>query len=194
MAQKIWTIIKDVLFILIVVSVLLFALLVAFWHIPKDTVPFSVTINAIRITEPGEPSGTIPITIEGNYIERFFSDSRRQYDELELTISPLDGLTDFVPSGIDTDRGKVICDSHNENRRTHYYAYKDGRPYSVNISFSKDFCNWLISVSKWDTFEGGSQVIAYYMGSTDENATLEDLCEVFAPFDYKLVWQTQNAD
>lgn len=192
MAQKIWNVAKEVLFILLVLFVLFSVVIAVLFFVPKSSTPFSVTMNAIKIAEPGEPVGTVPITIEGTYIERFFTESYYSSDQIELNITAFDGFADFEPSGTSDTLGTVSDISALRYQVTHYYAYKDGRPYSVTVLFAEDFKYWSMTVSQWDAFSRESQTIAYYLGSINENATLEEINKVFGSIGYTKVWEDQT--
>ena len=192
MTLKTWNTVKDVLLIVFAVLILFLIITAILSHTPKSSTPFHVTLNAVKITDPGEPVDTVPVTIEGSYKQYFFSEQSCHPDQIEVNISALDGFTDFVPVGTDNGLGEVFDVSPHGYQRTHYYAYKDGRPYSISICFSKDFNYWSISVSQWDAFYKESQMMAYYVGSTNENATLEDINNVFTPIDYKKAWSNDT--
>ena len=193
MFLKIRKILKETLFILILALVLLSLVNVLLHFIPKSRTPIDITLNGDKIgiySDAFYPSisSTLepitldvkdiePVTIQGYYTEYFFREA-----ELDVSISSIDGLSSFKPGQMYSGIG-IVLDNGNQLRTT-YVAERDGRPFTVNISFTEDFNNWLFTAQCWDAFYEYCREINYYGASNNENATTEYYEEVFAPLDF----------
>ncbi len=195
MYLKIRKIAKEAAFILVLVLVLLFLVNILLYFIPKSKTPIDITLNGDKVGAKDIPLSSIlsfiaepetlefdvkdiePITIKGYYIEYFFREP-----QLDISISSIDGFANFKPGKMNSGIG-IVFDNDNSLRTT-YIAERDGRPFTVNISFTEDFNNWLFAVHGWDAFDGECDTIGYYGASTTKDASAEYYEEVFAPLDF----------
>lgn len=194
MAYKIWSITKEVLFVLLVLIILFSLVLTGLSYIPKSSTPFSVTLNAIKITDPGLPVDTLPITIEGNYKEFFQIGRSYKADQVVLNISSFDGFTDFESQGKESSPNAVGKIDSPEYGYILYYATKDGKPYYATINFSKDFQYWLINISSYDALQRKSTTYAYYACSTNPNDSLEEIQSHFSIKDFSKAWDDSKPE
>lgn len=191
MCLKIGKFVREAVFALIFVLFLLFLVATLLYFIPKSRAPIDITLNGDKIGVLSNPessdavSETIefhvkdigPIEIKGHYVEHFFREP-----QLDITISSIDGFVNFKPakmnSGVGTvsDRGNCLGSV--------YIAEQDGRFYTVSISFTKDYNDWLFSVQGWDAFNDENNTHIYYGASTNTDTTAEYYEEVFAPLDF----------
>ena len=188
MYLKIRSIVKEGLFILCALMVLLSLVNLLLSVIPKSRTPIDVSLNAIKIVSEGEIVGTVPITVKGHYVEYFFKG-----DKLDVDISSFDGLTDFKPASIghNPTPGEVseIPDSYYARKHTTYYADYNGRPILVSISFTDDYKNWLFTAYGYDAFLRSNQDYGHYAASTNGEISLNYFQEVFDPVNFFRVWE-----
>ena len=195
MYLKVRKVVKEAVFILVLLLVLLFLVNILLHFIPKSRTPIDITLSGDKIGTRGDPFSPFlsfipvtesiefdvkdiePVTIKGYYTEYFFREP-----ELNISISSIDGFSNFEPRKTDSGIGIVFDDEN--HLRTTYVAEQDSRLFTVNISFTEDFNNWLFTVQGWNAFEGESDMVRYYGASTNENTSAEYYEEVFAPLDF----------
>ena len=188
MAYKIWSIIKEVLFVLLILVILSALVIACLSFIPKNNTPFDVTLNAIKIAEPGVPVDTVPITIEGNYKQFFQIGRSYKADQIVLNIASFDGFTDFVPLNNESSLSDVGRVTSPDYAYTLYYATKDDKPYYVTFAFTEDYHYWLINISSWDAFKREATTYAYYACSTNASDSLEEIQSHFSVKDFSAAW------
>lgn len=180
MEDKRVNICKDVVLILCTILVLYFIISAIIPVIPELAIagnPIDISFTATKITPEGAIAETMPITIKGELLT--YSSSQR----LKVDISSFDGFTDFVPQGKNGDKVKEV--ELRDCRMVTYYATKENRTYYVVLYFNETMDYWMLIVNGWDLFAenkdglGESYHYAYYAGSTDESATVEDICKYF---------------
>ena len=191
MRLKIGKFVREAIFALAFLLFLLFLVATLLYFIPKSRTPIAITLNGDKIGVLSNPessdavSETIqfhvkdigPIEIKGHYVEHFFKEP-----QLDITISSIDGFVNFKPAKMNSGVGTV---SDRGNRLgSVYIAEQDGRFYTVSISFTKNYNDWLFSVQGWDAFNDENNTHIYYGASTNTDTTAEYYEEVFAPLDF----------
>ena len=191
MRLKIGKFVREAVFALAFLLFLLFLVATLLYFIPKSRTPIAITLNSDKIGVLSNPessdaaSETIqfyvkdigPIEIKGHYVEHFFKEP-----QLDISISSIDGFVNFKPAKMNSGVGTV---SDLGNRLVSVYiAEQDGRFYTVSISFTKDYNDWLFSVQGWDAFNEQNNTHIYYGASTNANTSAEYYEKVFAPLDF----------
>lgn len=191
MRLKIGKFVREAVFALAFLLFLFFLVATLLYFIPKSRTPIDITLNGDKIGVLSNPessdavSETIefhvkdigPIEIKGHYVEHFFREP-----QLDISISSIDGFVNFKPAKMNSGVGTV---SDRGNRLgSVYIAEQDGRFYTVSISFTKDYNDWLFSVQGWDAFNDENNTHIFYGASTNTDTTAEYYEEVFAPLDF----------
>ena len=174
--QKALSIFKRAFVTLCGIFVILLILNLSLYNIPKYT-PVKVSLEAVKLDEYGNELGTFPITINGYLKEYLF-----RSDSLDVKISPLDGLTDFEPVEQLNDHvfGAIHDWKWSDWRSTFYTANGVGYFYHVDMYFDPNFDHWLFSPRGYlhSNFEQKKEKY-YYIASTNEEYSLEDIKEYF---------------
>lgn len=192
MCLKIGKFVREAVFALIFVLFLLFLVATLLYFIPKSRTPIDITLNGDKIGVLSNPessdavSETIefhvkdigPIEIKGHYVEHFFREP-----QLDISISSIDGFVNFKPAKFNSRAVGTVSDLGNR-LVSFYIAERDGRFYTISISFTKDYNDWLFSVQGWDAFNDENNTHIYYGASTNTDTTAEYYEEVFAPLDF----------
>ena len=163
--------------VVIVVAVVLLCVIV-FGHC-YISLPYEHTVNATKIDAEGNRIGNAEITLNGAKKASLFRE-----DVLSVQVDSVDGAPgfevksaqyeqhigeDYLHSNFVTDDiGDLVDSILNEDE------IAQAKSYNYHVCISKDFDQWLISVS----VNGEPKV--YYMWSVSGNKTYEQLLEYFA--------------
>lgn len=136
------------------------------------TTPISVSFDAVKIDADGNQRKTVPIELTGKWIYPLFQDAR-----LELTASEFDRMARLELLGNDdsTFPGAVPMPNHDVPYLMcvgWVFNTLKNEPAHCIVLFSPDYERWMIAFELDDTF---------YVGSVNEEDTVEDLYEYFKP-------------
>lgn len=158
---------KRLLLLIPVVFLLVMIALVIYWN--PATTPVSISLNTFKIDRNCNQLGTVPIELTGNWIYPLFEDRR-----LDLTSTEFDGMSGLeIGSSTDTFPGDVPeqLPSLDLLRIWGEMFHKAKNQYELcAVVFSPDYERWMLAFREYDIF---------YVGSTNNEDTLEDLYEYF---------------